>query len=68
MPSRRLTAKRFCRCVTSVRKTLRPRKGSTKEQGAIGVCVKSMLHTRKKTIRNFKCGKRPVLKTQPYKR
>ena len=63
----RLSAKKFCRCIKSVGKTLKARKGSTKEQGAIAVCVKSVLHTRKKTIRNFKCGKHPVLKTQPYK-
>lgn len=59
-------AARFCRCIKSVGKTLKARKGSTKERGAIAVCVTSMLHPRKRTIRNVRCGRHPVLKTQRY--
>ena len=54
---------KFCRCIKSVRKTIKARKGSTAEQGAIGVCVKSVLHSRGKTVKKFNCGKR-ILKTQ----
>ncbi len=58
---------RFCSCIKSVRKTLKARKGSTKEQGAIAVCVKSVLHTKGKTIKKFKCGKKMRVVTQKRK-
>lgn len=58
------TAGKFCRCIKSVRKTIKARKGSTAEQGAIAVCVKSVLQTRGKTIKQFSCGKKPRLVTQ----
>jgi hypothetical protein len=61
-------ADKFCRCVKSVRKTLKARKGSTKEQGAIGVCVKSVLQTKGRTVKKFKCGKKPRLTTQKMKK
>ena len=57
------TAK-FCRCIKDVRKTIRPRKGSTKESAAIGVCVKSVLHSKGRTVKKFKCGKKSRLVTQ----
>jgi hypothetical protein len=57
-------AKKFCRCIKSVRKTLKNRVGSTEEQGAIAVCVKSVLQTRGRTIKKFKCGRKPRLTTQ----
>ncbi len=63
-------AKDFCRCIKKVRKTVKldkRRKGrgpQAKESAAIGICVKSVLQTRGKTLRKFKCGKKPVLKTQ----
>lgn len=57
------TAK-FCRCIKQVRKTIRPRKGSTKESAAIGVCVRSVLHSRGRTVKKFKCGKTSRLVTQ----
>ena len=60
-------AKKFCKCIKSVRKTIKAREGSTKEQGAIAVCVKSMLHSKKKTIKKFKCGRKPRLTTQRRK-
>jgi len=60
------TAK-FCRCIKQVRKTIRPRKGSTKESAAIGVCVRSVLHSRGRTVKRFKCGKTSRLVTQKRK-
>ena len=54
----------FCRCIKSVRKTIKARKGSTKEQGAIAVCVKSVLQTRGRTLKKFKCGPKQRLVTQ----
>jgi hypothetical protein len=65
-------AKSLCSCIKQVRRTVKLRKGSVrgsvgKEQAAIGICVKSVLQTRGKTLRKFKCtGKKgPVLETQP---
>ena len=60
-------AKKFCKCIKSVRKTLKAREGSTKEQGAIAVCVKSMLHSKKLTIKKFNCGRKPRMTTQRRK-
>jgi hypothetical protein len=58
---------KFCRCIKDVRKTIRPRKGSTAEQAAIGVCVKSVLHRRGRTIKKFSCKKKGRLVTQKRK-
>lgn len=60
-------AQKFCRCIKSVRKTLKNRPGSTKEQGAIAVCVKSVVQKRGRTLKTFKCGKKPRLVTQKRK-
>jgi len=49
------TAKKFCRCIKKVRKTVKAKKG-TKEQAAIGICVKSVLQTRGRTLKRFKCN------------
>jgi hypothetical protein len=57
-------AKRFCRCVKSVRRTVRARAGS-KESAAIAICTKSILQTRGKTLRKFSCKKGAKLLTQP---
>ena len=65
--------KRFCRCIKNVRKTLKPRKGSSKESGAIGVCVKSVLQRKLaptgRTLFRFHCktrkGKKGRVVTQP---
>ncbi len=59
--------RRFCKCIKTVRKTLKTRPGSTKEQGAIAVCVKSVLQTRGRTVKRFKCGKKPRVITQERK-
>lgn len=65
----------FCRCIKHVRKsvTLRkslrksPRNARTKESAAIGICVRSVLHSRGKTMKRFTCKKRPYLETQSRK-
>ena len=62
----RLSTK-FCRCIKQVRKTVKARKGSTREQAAIGICVKTVLHSRGKTIKTFSCGKKARLMTQRRK-
>ncbi len=55
----------FCHCIKKVKSTVRLRnKKSTKEQAAIGICVKSVLQSRGKTLKRFKCKKRPYLVTQ----
>jgi len=45
----------------SVRRTERQQK----EQAAIGICVRSVLQTRGKTLKKFRCGTKPSLQTQP---
>lgn len=66
----------LCHCIKKVRKTVRPRNKSKKiknpslqdrEKAAIGICVRSVLQTRGKTLKRFKCGKKPYLLTQPKK-
>jgi len=61
MPNKSLLTS-FCHCIKHVRQTL---KG---EKSAIAVCVKSVLHSRGKTIKRFQCktrkGKKAFLKTQ----
>lgn len=50
----------FCRCVGKVRRTVKLRKGQrgarAKESAAIAICVKSVLQTRGRTLKKFKCG------------
>ena len=53
--ARKSQSKRFCHCIKSVRKTIKARKGS-KESAAIGVCVRSVLQRRGRTLKRFKCG------------
>ncbi len=48
---------KFNRCVKSVRKTVRARKGSNKESAAIAICTKSVLHTRGKTMKRYRKGR-----------
>jgi hypothetical protein len=53
-------AKKFCRCVKAVAKTYKK-----KDEGrAIAICTKSVLQTRKRTLKKFSCKKKMVLKTQ----
>ena len=63
---REAIGKRFCKCIKSVRKTIKARNNSTKEQGAIAVCVKSVLQSKGKTLRKFNCkGRKPKVTSQP---
>lgn len=63
-----MEADKLCKCIKKVRRTVTARKGSTKEQAAIAICVKSVLHTRGKTVKKFSCGKTPKLTTQKRKK
>jgi len=65
-PSSRKLTKDFCRCIKKVRSSIKPIKG-TKESAAIAVCVKSVLQTKGKTLRKFKC-RNGKLFTQKKKR
>jgi hypothetical protein len=65
-------AKEFCRCIKKVRKTVKVRPGQNKtlkgrEKAAIGICVKSVIQTRGKTLKKFKCTPKPYLQTQKPK-
>jgi hypothetical protein len=65
----KMLAKDFCSCIKKVRKTVKVRSGQNKTlkgraQAAIGICVKSVLHTRHKTLKKFKCTPKPYLNTQ----
>jgi hypothetical protein len=48
---------KFNRCVKSVRKTVRARKGSNKESAAIGICTKSVLQKRGRTMKRYRKGR-----------
>jgi hypothetical protein len=61
--------KEFCRCIKKVRKTVKVRRDQNKslkgkEKAAIGICVKSVIQTRGKTLKRFKCTPKPYLLTQ----
>jgi hypothetical protein len=62
----------LCRCIKKVRKTVKVRPGTNKtekgrEKAAIGICVKSVLQTKNKTLKRFKCKGKPYLLTQKPK-
>ena len=50
---------KLCSCIKKVRKTLKARNRKEVESRAIGICVKSVLHRRGKTIRTFRCKPTP---------
>jgi hypothetical protein len=53
--------KKFCSCEKKVRRRL----SKTKKRYAVGICVKSVLQTRGKTLKRFTCrGKNPRVITQ----
>jgi hypothetical protein len=62
---------RFCKCIKSVRRSVKLRPGqrgeAARESAAIAICVKSVLQTRGRTLRSFKC-KNGKLKTQKLRR
>lgn len=49
--------KKFDKCVKAVRKTVKARKGSTKESAAIAICTTTILHPRKRTIKRYRKGR-----------
>jgi hypothetical protein len=53
-PASKKTTKTFCNCIKKVRRYIKSIKGS-KESAAIAICVKSVLQTKGKTLRRFKC-------------
>ena len=67
MQKRKSLTTRFCHCIKSVRKTVRVRPGQKKEKekAAIGICVRSVLQTKGKTLKQFRCSTKPYLRTQP---
>jgi hypothetical protein len=46
-------SKKFNRCVKSVKKTVKARKGSNKESAAIAICTKSVLQKRGRTMKRY---------------
>ena len=57
-------SRKFCKCIKDVRNTVKARRGSSKEKGAIAICVKSVLQKKGRTLKKFKCGRRPRVLTQ----
>ena len=62
---------KFCRCIKAVRKTVRLRRNPGRagrsqaaESAAFGICTKSVLQTRKKTLFKARCTTNPKLQTQ----
>lgn len=53
----RRRASKFDRCVKTVRKTVKARKGSNKESAAIAICVTSVLHPKGKTLKRYRKGR-----------
>ena len=54
---------RFCKCIKKVRRTFK-----NKESAAIPICVKSVLHSKGKTIKKFKCKPKPLVELQNFKK
>jgi hypothetical protein len=52
--------KKLCHCIKLVRKTVKAIRGQ-RESAAIGICVKSVLHRRGKTIKRFSCKKKELI-------
>jgi hypothetical protein len=75
-----MLAQKLCSCIKSVRSKLKTRSKSktikvkgkripstsykNKESAAIGICVRSVLHSRGKTVKRFQCAKPMRLVTQ----
>lgn len=65
-------SRELCSCIKKVRKSVKVRRGQNKsikgkEKAAIGICVKSVLQSRGKTLKKFKCTPKPYLLTQKLK-
>ena len=65
--SRKATATKFCSCIKKVKRTLKSVNRKDKEPRAIAICVKSVLHTRGKTLKRFTCRKKKMLEIQEMK-
>ncbi len=61
---RKITARKFCKCIKAVKRTVKARKGSNKESAAIAICTKSMLQSRGRTLKKVRCRGAPRLETQ----
>ena len=57
---------RFCKCIEAVRRTVKLNKkyAKSKEGAAIGICTKTILFPRGRTLKKFTCGKKGRLVTQ----
>jgi len=64
-PASKALTNDFCRCIKKVSTKIKPKKGS-KESAGIAICVKSVLQTKGKTLRKFKCRKNKLF-TQKLK-
>ena len=64
--SRKFLKGKFCRCIKKVKKTVKAR-GKGKENAAIGICVKSVLGTRKRTLYKFSCKKGKLETQDPFR-
>lgn len=52
---------KLCSCIKKVRDTVKLRiKSRNKESAAIGICVKSVLQRRGKTLKRFSCRKKEL--------
>jgi hypothetical protein len=62
-------SRRFCECIKKVRSKVTVRNKGSKEGAAIAICTKSVLHSKGKTFRKFKCsGDKPYvsLRKRPF--
>lgn len=58
--------KKLCSCIKQVQKTIKlinSKRIKSKESAAIGICVKSVLQTRGRTLKKFSCKKK-ILQTK----
>jgi hypothetical protein len=59
-------ASKLCSCIKKVRRKDPVGTRKAKAQRAIAICIKSVLHTRGKTIKRFRCKEGPKLKLQDW--
>ena len=57
-PAKKVLTQSFCRCIKKVRNSIKPQtRGQSKESAAIAVCIKSVLGSKKRTLKKFSCRK-----------
>jgi len=54
--TRKNLSKKFCRCIKQVKSYIKA--------APIAICVKSVLQSRGRTLKKFRCGKKGFLQTQ----